>query len=501
MPLPQVAAGRPLLAFAATTPAGAMQQVVGLARSDVDRVDVVLANGDERQVALNAWHAFTYRADEAADEAVRAIAYAGATPIGEIRLPQTAAASPASPARSVVGVAQATRTTIQLAHLSPLTLQRTGKGALTLPGQNAGLMALSPDGNRLALATSGPSRLVVLDLRTLTVVRDRFVAPLSIRALAWPVADRLIELRQTMGGAYDQDVKRRTVEVVDPLDGRVLSKHALTNKLGVRGSSSSARGLVLLLGSSGLHGPTMQLVFAAPTGVRTVSIPVGATKGVTNTNVLTVDAEADHAYIVVAGGTVFDVDLATMGVTRHVVARPAGTPDVTAPRSILLAHAFGGNLAVAGAFSTPTRGTIGAQGVFLVDTASWSARVLDPKASTFATFGNRLLTYGVVAANANGNPLFQFRGHGLSLYDDTGSLVSHLYGERTFETVWTTPGYGHVLYGAPRRVTLNPKTGRLNIGPTKQLVFGLESGRSIANRPLATPGSLIYRGSGAVGEG
>ena len=118
-----------------------------------------------------------------------------------------------------------------------------------------------------------------------------------------------------------RNVTARTAYAVDPDSGATGGSTPVTNKLAIRGSLSMPQGLLLLLGSSGLHGSTMQVVLVGADGAaQTATLDIGARHGVTHASVLTADAANGHAYIVVAGGVVFDVDLTTLAVTRHVVA-------------------------------------------------------------------------------------------------------------------------------------------------------------------------------------
>jgi len=499
--LEPIAPDAPLVAYAATTPAGAAQEIVGLARPDVDRVDVVLADGTDRQVPLNVQHGFSYTAAGAAAEAVSAVAYAGATPVGTVRLPQTATSLRAATSpSSVYGIFQTTRRVMTIARVSSSTLVLSGGKTPNVRAAYPGFETVSPDGSMLALQTGQPSRLVIVDLKTMSVVRDSPVPANSIRALAWLDSSHLIELRQTMGGRYDRDVKARRVLFVEPRSGRVLSAHSITNKLAVHGSSSTSRGLVLLLGSSGWHGPNDQLVAVTATGVRTLVLDVGMTKGVTNSASLAVDPSAGRAYVAVAGGVVLSVDLTTGSVSRHELAPPAGAVSgAAAPFTAPEARVVSGKLAVSGVFRLPGSSVPARAGVYLVDPSTWRVRVVDPTANTFTTSGDRLLTYGLAAPGPKPVVPGQPRGRGLSLYDPDGALIRHLYGSRKFGTVWVTPGYGHVLYGPPTRIQLTKKSGYF--GPTRQIVFSLATGRTVANRSIGQYGIFVYRGSDAVDAG
>lgn len=467
----------------------------------------MLANGGERDLPLNRWRGFAYEASAPSELAVGLIAYADGSSEGAIRLPQTATASDVPPAEPVYGIFRTSPAgkTMTISPVSSRTLRRADGLSLRIAAQYLGPMALSPDASRLALETDRPARLLIVDLRRMRILRSLpLPAANAIRGLAWPQPDRLLELRQRMGGLYDRDVRSRTVWIVDPATGARVGTGTLTNKLAIRGSFATPAGLVLLLGSSGLHGPDMQLALVSPTRVQTLTLPVGARHGVTRTSVLAVDATGGRAYVVVAGGTVFDVDLGTMTATRHTVALPAGAPTSPAPASVLQAHVLGDGLAVAGALG----GTRPPRGVYLIDTTTWTARVVDRDASFLTTLRDRLATYGeTIVDRPKPFPPDRLAGVGLALYDASGALVRRLYGGRRFGDVALTPGYGHLLVSTPNRVALQPRTGRVfYLGPDAQLVFDLGSGAPLGRSRLVTPQMplgpplLIFRGSAAIGE-
>ncbi|MGD0715995.1 MAG: hypothetical protein ABSB24_17700 [Gaiellaceae bacterium] len=522
-PLTQATGDQPLVVYAAATPTGGQQELVGVARADVDRVEALLADGSEQPLPLNQWRGFDYVAPTPNEDAVGLLASSGSESLGAVRLPQTSTLSEgaSAAAQPVYGLFRTSLRdqALSLARVDPRTLKPKTGPKLDLRAQWVNFMALSPDATQLALVTapvpangrpSSRERLQRVDLASMKVLSTRWINGDTIRTLSWPRPDRLIEIRQVMSQPYQRNVVSRTARVVDPATGRVIASHALTNKLAIRSAVSTPLGLVLLLGSSGLHGETVQLDLIPPDGgVGTVTIPVGAVKNVTRANGLAVDASSGHAYVVVAGGSVFDVDLHTMTITRHLVSAPAGASTLLAPVSFLQAQVFAGKLAVAGLFHRPGSSTLATQGVYLIDPTTWQASVLDPAANTFTALGDRLLTYGLTAAPRHAIPANLEQGHGLSLYDTTGKQISHLYGNRRFQNVDLVPGYGHVIYNGPHSstVAIKPRSGRIvYLGPNDQLIFDLESGRPLGGAKLSSttpplgPPLLIYRGAADIGE-
>ena len=518
-PLSKATSHQAVAVYTAATPQAGEQQLVGVARADVDRADVLLANGSEQQLPLNQWRGFSYVAGSPSTAAVGVLAYSSGSSIESVRLPQVATqARTVSATLPLYGIFRSSLSGQQLtvAQVDPRTLHQKPGPSLRLQGQWFGPMALSPDGTKLAVEAgistrNGPARqrLMLVDLSSMQLIRSTTLGSYTqIRMLSWPKQNRLIEVVQTMSKPYQRDVRSRRVLIIGPQHGRVLASHSLTNKLAVRTSLSTPFGLVLTLGSSGLHGSTVQFDLVRPDGsVRSLTIPVGATKHVLRWGAVTVDSTSGHAYVVVAGGVIFDIDLRTMSLTRHTVRAPAGSSLVPPPISRLQANMFAGKLAVASLFRLPHNNTMPAQGVYLIDPSTWTAKVLDPTANLFQTLGDRLLTYGITTPPHRANPMTFETGHGLSLYDENGKLVSHLYGSRRFQYVALIPGYGHVIYSGAKSVTLNPQSGRVSFfGPNDELNFNLETGAplghgiiSTSNPPLGPP-QLIFRGSTAVGE-
>jgi hypothetical protein len=178
---------------------------------------------------------------------------------------------------------------------------------------------------------------------------------------------------------------------------------------------------------------------------------------------------------------------------------------------MLQAQVLGHNLAVAGMFAAPNAPV--AQGVVLVDTQTWTTRTLDAKASFFSVLGDRVVTFGQTALppRRRGFGRSRILGHGLTLYDETGRRLAHLYGTRGFQYVELTPGYGHVIYNGKSTTVPTPgkryARGRLYYsGPNDQLVFGIDSGTVLGGGTLGPReqrfGSSvpIFRGSVNVGE-
>jgi hypothetical protein len=496
-PLSAAAAADPLIVYTAATGTTNSQELVGIARSDVDHVTATLAGGALTELPLNRWRGFSYVASAPEQAAVTVQAYAQGMTVGSVRVPQTT--TRASAATSVVplyGISRASLSaqTVRIARLDPRTLHLIQGRSLLLHSSVVGPVALSPDAQQLALVIG--RHLQIVDLQQMRVLRTFALSADVIRGLSWPQPNQLLELRQTMGPPYKRNVRSRTIWSVDPHTGARVGSAQLTNKLAIRQSISSPAGLVLLLGAPGLqsHPAAALISVSADATVTSTTLPLRSIKGATLNSRLAVDEAAGHAYVVAPGGVVFDTDLATMATTKHQLTPPSG---LRIPAAIGLpdAQTIGGKLVLTGFFTTPSHAP--AQGVFLVDPADWSTRLIDDSAARFAVLGDRLVTVG----------------NGLTLYDADGSVLAHLHRSRGFGNLSLTPGYGHVIYNGkssgtvPKPGVKYPRRARIYYaGPNDQLAFDLTTGNEAGGGPVSTHKPpfgvpmLIFRGSPMIGE-
>jgi hypothetical protein len=489
--------------------------VVGVARGDVGRVVAVLDDGRAVELPLNRWRAFAYGDGE---PAVSLTAYdVDGRSLGSLGLPPTRSRCGSAALRCTAGVAGTAGVPLYgafatgrvrsglpvnpattLARVDPRTLKRIPGPSLEIPS-SLGVLALSPSGQRLAIAPSPTGTVGIVDLgRMRWIRRSRAVAGSwsFVRVLAWPKEDRLLEVVQRMSRPYRRYVRARSLVVVDPVSSRVITRRRLTNKLGITGSVSAGGRLVMLMQSSGFRGSTALLVVASADGdVRQVTVKVGSTRRVLRLNQLVVTPAGDRAYVVVYGGLVVDVDLNSLQATYHRLRPPARPPRelsvVLGPRAAML----GRNIAVVGLFGGVS-GVPPLGGSYLVDTQSWRVRVLDRRATFFAAGGDALATFGPAPFLPGGGPP-RGRGTGLSLFDAEGRLRAHLYGTRRLQSVEFVLGYGHALAGA-RRPRLRPGTIYSPVWTDR--VFDVGTGRALGTRRLSSQPYLIYRGSPSVGE-
>jgi hypothetical protein len=492
-------AASPLRPF--TTPAG---RVVGVARGDVSRVVAVLRDGRAVELPLNEWRAFAYEDGEpvatlsAYDVDGRSLGSVSllATPEASVREAGQRAAGARVYGAFDAGFGNRNRQGT-LARVDPRTLRRIPGPSLAI-GPYPGALALSPSGRRLAMAAVQNGSVGVVDLdRMRWIRRPRTSVASFVRVVAWPREDRLLEVVQRMS-YYRRYVRARSLVVVDAASGRAVSRHTLTPKLGITGSISAGGRLLMLMQSSSWRGSTAQLVVASTNGrVRQATIKVGSTHHVLRYNQLVVTPAGDRAYVVVSGGLVVDVDLASLKASYHRLRPPARTsreePVVVGPRAALL----GRDIAVAGIFG----GTRPLGGTYLVDTDTWRVRVIDPLANFFVPGGDVLATYGPAPFPAIGAPP-RGRGTGVSLFDADGRFRFHLFGRRPLQNVELVLGYGHAFF-AVRSSIPNPKPGRPVYPVWTDKVFDLLTGRPAGERLFTRASSqpyLIYRGSASVGE-
>ena len=152
-----------------------------------------------------------------------------------------------------------------------------------------------------------------------------------------------------------------------------------------------------------------------------------------------------RAYVLTGGGTVYSIDPTTAKATAHVVPTPPDAP-ATSPQDMLLNSApLGDNLVVSSFFPRPN-GTTRA-GVYLIDPATWTARLLDPTTPSWATSGASLITFTWLT-----------KGTGVRIYDPNGDLRHHLYGSRAFEGIERTPLFTAAILYTPHSNAVQPHT-------------------------------------------
>ena len=456
--------------------------LTGSAREDVTRVVAVLVDGSEHELTLDS-DRFAYDAESAERSARVLHAFAGEQLVASVTLTvrcggaagpcAASVASAPEPTYAIIGGLPAGGTT--LARVDPRTLRPVGR-SLTLRQPYVYPYARSPDGTRLALTTYSSSLIRIVDLKQMKVVRElRLPQAGEARALNWVANDRLIVIAQRMSAPTRRYVRKRTATTLDPATGEVVASRPLTNKLAVSGIRAGGGRVVVLLRSSLGKGSTVELAVIDSNGsVRSRSIDVGRRRGgALNRPSLAVAPSGRRAFLLVPPNgreapPLLEVDLETLSVSpRKVQVEPdRELPPAAIGGGVWVEAADDRNLVAAGAVAANTSidpGPFPAAGVFVIDTVTWTARLLDPRALYFKSFEGRVITYG-----PTNRPRGRVRGSGVSVYELTGRRLSHLYGNRIFSQVELAGNYGHVLLGPPR---------------TKRLVFDAQAGRALGMLP------------------
>jgi hypothetical protein len=357
----------------------------------------------------------------------------------------------------------------RIVRLDPQTL-RPEQGALAI-GRFGGGTFVSPDRTRAALASHGNLRLV--DLRRLRIERTVTLGPARdtmIRDVAWVGPHRLFAMVQQQSLPYFRNVLERRLVLIDVSTGRVLRRWPLTNKLALDGSGAAAGRYALVLRNSSLKGSSIRLVVATPAGLRTATIGVGKSHGAVRQTTFTIEPDGRRAFLFLSGGSIFTVDLRTLRVARHHLAPLATAWAVSG------IPAGKRTLVVSG--STATGSTLLGSGVYVVDTGTWSTRLLDRNA-TWATYAN-----GVVLTSGPAGAIrpWQSRGYGVSAFKLDGTKLYHVLGNRAVYVV-SAPG---------RRVLAFRPLGRGLSNRQQWIAFDLRTGKNLV--AVARTGSTTILG-------
>jgi hypothetical protein len=385
-----------------------------------------------------------------------------------------------------------------LAWLDPRTLRpRPGPRVRLRYGVSS--FGWSPDRSLLVLGDVDDDALHLVDpwrLRRLGTVEFGIVAE-APQELAWLGPRRLAVVAGDPGDGA-------TLVMVDPVAGRVLSRRPLA-PASLRVAAAGDR-LVLLRSESERVAPVQLQVVDDRGRVRSVRLDrvtagfqnppdwdrPGA-YGITRDAGLAVDPAGGRAFVVAAGATVAEVDLASLRVSYRQLRQPASllrrlahwlVPPAEAKQvagSWRSACWLGdGSLAVSGADASMT--TVATQrmdtrtnGLKLVDTRSWTVRPLDPVAGSASWQAGRLLAFGASWDRAAQRP----RGTGLTVHGP-GDRRRHLLGSRMVDDVQLN---GDLAYAS---VELGNGTGEWG-----HLVVSLRDGRVLASSDAPLPYLLL----------
>jgi hypothetical protein len=336
-----------------------------------------------------------------------------------------------------------------LARLDPVTLRAEGP-RLRL-GEYHGNWSFSPDGSRVALGMGGASPvcgrgICIVDVRSMRIV-GYVHAPIAVQALAWPRERRIVAVLQR-GGVLVADPVTETVRRQVPLQFLADGPPAVWTR---EGFAVLMRGRLVVVG---VQGDTRV--------ARLRRIPSNAAVH----PAMAVDRRRLRAYVFAAGAPAAEVNLRTLSVRYHRIALPP--PAARARTSSREAVWLGaGRVAVSGSDVVPGResrpGPGGprirtvAAGVRVVDTRTWTARTVHPRAGRALAAGGRLIVHTPEFGRGT-------RGVGLRIYTREGRrLVTHLMGDRTLDAeLHAGRVYAYPETGAARTLHIvGARTGRL----------------------------------------
>lgn len=353
-----------------------------------------------------------------------------------------------------------------LARLGPKTLEPRAGRRLALAGYSTG-WSYSPDRRLLAFGrqtsapiTSVPARVRLVDARTLRVVRT---VPLGLTGdvayTHWSGSDRLLALvrsRDDPGQEGEPPVAVDRLVVVDPVAGAVRATERLDGS--VIAVARAGGGLVLVLAGPG-YGPVRVVVADSDARLASVTLEqIQAGSRLTPDGVMRVDGAAvavdpqgGRAYVVAGGKPVAEVALDTLAVEYHSLSQPVSLlgrlHDFFEPPAQAKGPMEGswrsaawlgdGRLAVYGRDSSTYNADQGLatrerpSGLLVIDTGSWSARMVDPGSSALAVANGALLSWGWSWDSGTD----RVDGGGLNVFDQAGVRRAHLYGARLIRDV------------------------------------------------------------------
>jgi hypothetical protein len=364
-----------------------------------------------------------------------------------------------------------------LVRVDPRTLRPRGRGLrLGLCGAPYSSAPFAFHGPRLALGGSF-GRICVIGTHKLRLRAEIDTAiEGDVAAIAW-IGNRIL--------AAVSHEDERVLVAVDPATRNVLSRREVGGSL--QGSTATPFGLLLLLGPANAIGPSQLVLFAADGTVRTAAldrIPSGfeasGAQGERVTRVtpaLAVERAGNRAFVVGAGSPVAEVDLRSMSIAYHDLARP-----------ISLLNRLGRWLEPAAEAKSPLEGPVreavwlgsGAlavwgwddrvevsgdrrrtwqepAGVSLIDTYAWTVRVLDHGARSATIADGKLLTFAWLWDSTRG----QAHGTGLTAYGPDGSQRFHLFRSRPIYNVQALGGRAFVWATTSAYTVVDLRRGRV----------------------------------------
>jgi hypothetical protein len=344
------------------------------------------------------------------------------------------------PSRSPVGVVSRT-----LARLDPLTL--TPREPRLELGEFHETWSFSPDRSRVALGMGSPSvptcgaGICIVDLASMRIVED-IDGSVAAEAVGWVSPRRVVAILQS-----------GEVLVGDPETGETLPGHDLSAQVLAPTSAATPNGFAVVLGGN----PSRLAEFDRRARMRVADLERIRLRDrkpfPTEAAGLAVDRAGRRALVFAAGAPAAEVNLETMEVRYEPVSMraPGRGAAGEAGASIRSADWLGSGLvAVSGSDWVRDRTTTfdnsrpTPAGVKVIDTETWTAQMVNRRATGAARAAGRLLAW-----SSPGVP--RGSGIGLRIYTRSGRrLLAHRFGDETL-TVQVVGGYAYVLGAADRR--------------------------------------------------
>ena len=302
-----------------------------------------------------------------------------------------------------------------LTRLDPRSLEPRGP-SLEL-GEYHDAWSFSPDGSQVALGMGGPGRetcgagICIVDAESMKVRAD-VEAPVAAEAVAWLTPRRVAAVLQS-----------GELVVADAHSGRTLKRASLTAGPVLSPPVALWRGRLVAL-VAGADGAAQIVTADAQGTVRSAKLSgIGLRAGPElppPRPALSVDPRRPRALVVGAGAPAAEVDLRSMRVRRHPLPAPASGAAPDGPRSSTRHAVWLGRDLVAVAGEDVVGASGGERrlpaGVQLVDTHTWRARLLEPRASRARLADGRLVVHTQPPSA---------EGVGLRLYTGDGARLEH----------------------------------------------------------------------------
>lgn len=287
---------------------------------------------------------------------------------------------------------------------------------------------VSPDGMQLAVARNDASSLRLVDARRLRVTAEMRIHGGAVGALAWLAAGRVLAVQETRS-------ERQRVVAIDLSRRRVVASHALRGS--VLDLARTPQQLVALVAPAEAIGPARLAVVDRRGAVRFAPLGrilagskllAGGSDHRVDARVpgLTVDPQGRRAFVV-AQSVVAEIDLQTLAVSYHTLARTTSLQAKQVSGYRREAHWLGaGLLAVSG--SDTAQGETQPAGLMLLATRDWSARTVDARVTGFQVAGELLLATresGLAAYGLDGRLQYE-------LFEGERTWLAHVYGGRAY---------------------------------------------------------------------